>query len=97
LTEALFADAVEERSVASASLREAAKIASDLFPPASIDLLLNTASQAAFADLCLPIVEGRSPPAPFWHDLNLGSDCSELGTPLAQSVSAKSQHPTDHE
>src|SRR5262245_5588698 len=54
LAEGLFAEDAEGRSSASALLQQAAKIAPELFHSAAVDLILMSAPQPQFADLCLP-------------------------------------------
>jgi hypothetical protein len=55
LTEGLFGENPQDRSHASASLQQAAKVAPELFHPAAVDLVLTSASQPPLADLCLPV------------------------------------------
>jgi hypothetical protein len=54
-TESLFGDDAESRSAASVSLQQAAKIAPELFHPASVDLILTSAPQPLLAEACLPV------------------------------------------
>ena len=64
LTESLFSENEDERSAASASLQQAAGIASELFHPAAVDLILASAPQHQLGELCLPVVAalaGRRP------------------------------------
>jgi hypothetical protein len=55
LTEGLFGEDASGRSDASELLRQAAKIAPELFHPAAVDLILMSAPQPPLADLCLPV------------------------------------------
>jgi hypothetical protein len=55
LAETLFGEDEDGRSAASASLQEAARIASELFHPAVVDLILASAPQPQLGELCLPV------------------------------------------